>query len=81
MVNVGNSDNPNYLPADVCVVAAGQTIERRLSPEQTAEMIKFACRKPYDNADSIIRDGKKVLAWTGNSTLVSLPAFAEQSDC
>lgn len=39
----------------------GQTIKRRLSPAQTQEMITFACRKPWENGESIVGDGKEVL--------------------
>lgn len=61
MVNVGNKENPSYLPAEVCHILPGQTIKRRLSPEQTAQMILAACRKPWENANSIIGDGRNVL--------------------
>jgi len=61
VVNVGNRDHPSFLPAEVCTVLPGQTIKRRLSPEQTQKMITFACRKPWENAESIINDGKAVL--------------------
>jgi hypothetical protein len=61
VVNVGNREHPSYLPAEVCVVLPGQTIKRRLSPDQTQNMIRQAVRKPFQNADSIITDGKDVL--------------------
>jgi hypothetical protein len=61
VVNVGNRENPSYLPAEVCEVLPGQTIKRRLSPEQTQAMITFACRKPFENGNSIVGDGKAVL--------------------
>jgi hypothetical protein len=61
VVNVGNGDHPMYLPAEVCEILPGQTIKRKLSPDETANMILFACRKPYENANSIIGDGKAVL--------------------
>ena len=72
VVNVGNRENPSYLPAEVCVVLPGQTIKRRLSPEQTQSMITFACRQPWANADSIVGDGKAVLGLnSSNAVLVS----------
>jgi eukaryotic translation initiation factor 2C len=43
------------------MVMPGQTVKRRLTPAQTQEMITFACRKPWENADSIVGDGKAVL--------------------
>ncbi|KAG4427462.1 hypothetical protein IFR05_017056, partial [Cadophora sp. M221] len=61
VVNVGNREHPMYLPAEVCVVLPGQPIGRRLSPLQTQEMITFACRKPWENANSIVGDGRAVL--------------------
>jgi eukaryotic translation initiation factor 2C len=70
VVNVGNRENPNYLPAEVCVVLPGQTIKRRLSPDQTAEMIRFACRKPWENGNSIVGDGKAVLGLNPNQNAV-----------
>jgi hypothetical protein len=66
VVNVGSRQNPNYLPAEVCVVLPGQTIKRRLSAIQTANMITFACRKPWENGNSIIGDGKAVLGLNPN---------------
>jgi eukaryotic translation initiation factor 2C len=73
VVNVGNRENPSYLPAEVCVVLPGQTINRRLSPDQTQQMITFACRKPWENGNSIVGDGKAVLGLnpSPNSILVS----------
>ncbi len=70
VVNVGNQEHPSYLPAEVCVVLPGQTIKRRLSPEQTQQMITFACRKPWENANSIISDGKTVLGLNPSITSV-----------
>ncbi|RDW94415.1 QDE2 protein [Coleophoma crateriformis] len=61
VVNVGNRENPSYLPAEVCKVLEGQTIKRRLSPEQTKNLINFAVRLPAANAKSITTDGKVTL--------------------
>ena len=70
VVNVGTRQIPNYLPAEVCVVLPGQTIKRRLSPDQTANMITFACRKPWENGNSIVGDGKAVLGLNSNQNAV-----------
>lgn len=61
VVNVGNRQNPSYLPAEACVVLPGQPIGRKLGPDETRAMIEFACRRPKANADSIVGDGKVVL--------------------
>ncbi|KZL66534.1 rna interference and gene silencing protein, partial [Colletotrichum incanum] len=57
VVNVGTRENPTYLPPEVGVVVQGQTAKSRLSPGQTQQMIRFAVRKPGDNATSIVQEG------------------------
>lgn len=57
VVNVGNGENPSYLPAEVCVVMPGQNSQSKLDPGQTQQMIRFAVRKPWENANSITQDG------------------------
>ena len=46
---------------------------KKLNPNQTAEMIRFACRRPHLNAKSITSDGLGVLGLdpASNSSLVS----------
>src|SRR4051812_35426868 len=61
VVNVGNSENPSYLPAEACELLPGQVVKRRLDGNQTKEMLDFACRRPWLNGDSIVGDGKAVL--------------------
>ncbi|OQU96381.1 PAZ domain-containing protein [Cladophialophora immunda] len=69
VVNVGSKDRPSYLPAQVCMVIPGQTCNTQLSPSQTQQMIRFAVRKPAQNAMSIVTSGAKMLAVGNNSTL------------
>ncbi|KAI9850709.1 MAG: hypothetical protein M1838_005200 [Thelocarpon superellum] len=61
VVNVGNRQNPIYLPAEVCKVLPGQSSMQKLTPDQTQAMLKFACRKPPENARSIVTDGGQVI--------------------
>ncbi|KAL9131513.1 MAG: hypothetical protein Q9217_000592 [Psora testacea] len=61
VVNVGNKDNPSYLPAEVCIVMPGQSTQSKLDPAQTQQMIRFAVRKPWENANSIIQDGPRTV--------------------
>ncbi|KAI9780847.1 MAG: hypothetical protein M1839_006474 [Geoglossum umbratile] len=61
VVNVGNRQNPSYLPAEVCIVVTGQPSNTKLSPGQTAGMIEFAVRKAAQNARSITTNGASVL--------------------
>jgi eukaryotic translation initiation factor 2C len=50
-----------YTPEEYCMVLPGQSSMKKLSPDQTANMIRFACRKPFLNASSFTLDGPEVL--------------------
>lgn len=73
VVNVGSRSNPSYLIAEACEVLPGQAANTKLSPNQTASMIRFAVRSPGENADAIVENGTKVLGFApqANSTLKS----------
>ncbi|UKZ72568.1 hypothetical protein TrVFT333_000200 [Trichoderma virens FT-333] len=59
VINVGNRENPTYLPLQVCYVLPGQPCNSQLSPAQTQQMIRFAVRRPFENATSIVSKGLK----------------------
>ncbi|KAI9773827.1 MAG: hypothetical protein M1840_006052 [Geoglossum simile] len=61
VINVGNRENPIYLPAEVCAIVDGQPSKTKLTADQTAKMIQFAVRKPAQNVSSISIKGAKVL--------------------
>ncbi|OBT77828.1 hypothetical protein VF21_03237 [Pseudogymnoascus sp. 05NY08] len=67
VMNVGTRANPMYLPVDCCKVIPGQSSMKKLDPDQTATMIRFACRKPHLNAQSITSDGLAILGFNANS--------------
>ncbi|CAI4213970.1 unnamed protein product [Parascedosporium putredinis] len=71
IVNVGTRERPTYLPAEACNVLPGQNANTKLSPEQTQNMIRFAVRKPCDNAESITRDGLRTAGLTSSNPLLS----------
>jgi len=80
VVNVGNKENPSYLPVEACEVVLGQPSNSKLSPGQTAAMIDFSVRKPYMNANSIVNQGADVLGLPAASkTLVRACATVQQS--
>jgi eukaryotic translation initiation factor 2C len=72
VINVGNLDHPMYLPAEVCSVVAGQSFKSGLEPRQTQNMIAYAVRRPWENANSITNDGLSTvgLISPGNQTMV-----------
>ncbi|KAE8153717.1 ribonuclease H-like domain-containing protein [Aspergillus avenaceus] len=61
VINVGSRQRPSYLPAQICDVLAGQPSVAKLSPSQTQQMIRFAVRKPPQNAQSIVTSGLQTL--------------------
>ncbi|KAF2737080.1 Piwi-domain-containing protein [Polyplosphaeria fusca] len=65
VVNYGDTKSPKWIPAELCTVIPGQPARRVLLGEQTRQMIEFAARRPFDNAESIMNSGLKV-AKVGN---------------
>lgn len=70
VVNVGNADNPSFLPVEACVVLDGQACNAKLKPDQTSNMIRFAVRRPGSNALSIVRDGFETAGLTASNPLL-----------
>jgi hypothetical protein len=73
VVNVGTRENPIYLPPEVCVVMPGQSADSKLDPGQTQQMIRFAVRKPADNANSIVHEGLSIVGLTNTNILLVTP--------
>lgn len=72
VLNVGTREKPTYLPADVCSIVKGQPAKAKLSPNQTAAMIRCAVQPPARNALAIKTDGISSLQLhANNGTLVS----------
>ncbi|TWU71451.1 hypothetical protein ED733_001188 [Metarhizium rileyi] len=70
LVNCGNRENPMYLPAEVCVVFAGQPSKSKLDGTQTQQMIRHAVRKPWENAASIVGEGIQTVGLDENSNVL-----------
>lgn len=83
VMNVGTRGNPMYMPVDCCMVIPGQCSMKKLDSDQTATMIRFACRRPHLNADSITSDGPGVLGLdsNSNSNLVISKVVLELNNC
>ncbi|KAJ4984158.1 eukaryotic translation initiation factor 2C 3 [Stagonosporopsis vannaccii] len=60
VVNYGTKENPKWIPAELCTVLPGQLAKRLLLGPQTSEMIRFAARRPHENAGSITGSGLQV---------------------
>lgn len=61
VVNLGSKIKDVFVPAELCEIEAGQTFAGVLSERETAEMIKYACNPPYDNAHAIVGQGLDML--------------------
>ncbi|EOA82417.1 uncharacterized protein SETTUDRAFT_173223 [Exserohilum turcica Et28A] len=70
VINCGNRENPMYLPAEVCVVIPGQPAKGKLDGLQTQEMIRYAVRKPWENARSIVDEGIATIGLDANTNIL-----------
>jgi len=70
VVNCGNREHPMYLPAEVCVVLPGQPSKAKLDSGQTQTMIRYAVRKPWENARSILNEGVSTVGLDENTNLL-----------
>ncbi|KAH7093186.1 Piwi domain-containing protein [Paraphoma chrysanthemicola] len=57
LVNYGTTKDAKWIPAELCSILPGQLAKRLLLGSQTSEMIRFAARRPHQNAESIAGDG------------------------
>ncbi|KAI1777141.1 Piwi-domain-containing protein [Hypoxylon cercidicola] len=69
VINVGSKQRPTYVPAEMLEVIPGQPLRRKTTPDETAQMILFACRSPFANATSLVTVGRKCLGLDGNPKL------------
>jgi eukaryotic translation initiation factor 2C len=60
LVNYGTKENAKWIPAEMCSILPGQMARRLLLGPQTSEMIRFAARRPFENAESITSNGLRV---------------------
>ncbi|KAE8398720.1 ribonuclease H-like domain-containing protein [Aspergillus pseudonomiae] len=79
VINVGTTENPSYLPVEVCEVEPGQPAKAKLSPNQTRNMLNFAVRAPPQNAASIVTTGTRLLGLSPQSP--TLANFGIQPGC
>ncbi|KIJ43810.1 hypothetical protein M422DRAFT_47658 [Sphaerobolus stellatus SS14] len=71
VVDVGTKEKANLLPAHLCEILPNQPFRGKLSEGHTAEMIKFACNPPADNARSIVGQGLGALGFNGTQSLTN----------
>ncbi|KAL2755996.1 hypothetical protein ACRALDRAFT_1064029 [Sodiomyces alcalophilus JCM 7366] len=69
LINLGTKDNPRYIPAERCTIAAGQAVRAKLTGDETTAMLRFACRTPFANAVSITTTARDALGLDNNPEL------------
>lgn len=66
MVNVGNHQNPSYIPVELVQIQRGQPFRGELTTTQRQNIIKFSCRQPPDNFETIRTLGRNIVGISGN---------------
>ncbi|KAI0168998.1 Piwi-domain-containing protein [Hypoxylon sp. FL1284] len=79
VVNMKTRQKTDYVPAELLEVIPGQPLRRKTTPNETAEMIKFACRSPFENATSLVEAGRKCLGLDGGSMLAEFNVTADKN--
>lgn len=68
VMNVGTRDRPVYLPAELCEIIPGQSFSGEPSISQRQNMIKFSCRRPPQNYESIVTGGLDIMGISSGET-------------
>ncbi|KAL1653795.1 hypothetical protein SLS61_003580 [Didymella pomorum] len=81
-VNYGTKEDLKWIPAELCTILPGQLAKRLLLGPQTSEMIRFAARRPAENAESITGPGLQVakINPVANGLNVALSKFGVKVD-
>ncbi|KAK7436896.1 hypothetical protein VKT23_018916 [Stygiomarasmius scandens] len=57
VVNIGTKDKAVWVPAELCEILPGSIYRGKLSDQETAQMIRYACNIPIVNAQHITNEG------------------------
>ncbi|KAL8641325.1 MAG: hypothetical protein Q9226_008650, partial [Calogaya cf. arnoldii] len=60
-INVGSDQRQVFIPSELLTIEPGQQYNKKLSADQTAEMLNFAVRKPAENARRIVEEGASMM--------------------
>lgn len=69
-VQVAPAEKKIFLPMEVCEIVAGQKYMRKLSEDQTVDMIKITCKKPMERLAKI-NSARRDLALDSSAALAS----------
>ena len=74
-ISTKNSKQPNYVPAELCQIEPGQPYVGRLAPQETANMIRYACNVPEVNAQAIVYQGLSQLGLSSDNQSETVNGF------
>ncbi|KAG9315634.1 argonaute-like protein [Chiua virens] len=66
-----NARHPIYVPPELCEILPGQPFRGKLDDQQTTLMLRYACKRPPENAHTILNQGLPVLGLTPNNQKLS----------
>jgi hypothetical protein len=69
VVNIAgpNAKHPILVPPELCEILPGQPFRGKLDDQQTTQMLRFACKRPPENAQTILNQGFPLLGLTPNN--------------
>jgi eukaryotic translation initiation factor 2C len=78
-VNIGSRNRDLFVPAELCDIVPGTAYMGKLDGDETAQMIRHACKDPATNANAIVGQGLPQLGLTpSNAPKGPLQAFGIQ---
>ncbi|KAJ5391403.1 hypothetical protein N7509_006893 [Penicillium cosmopolitanum] len=66
VVNIGNHQRAVYIPSESAWIKKGHVFNGELSTAQRQNIIKFSCRQPPDNFETIRTLGRGIMGMSGN---------------
>lgn len=61
VIDIGSKERTEWVPAELCDIEVGNAYRGRLDGNETAQMIKRACKLPRVNAEAIVGRGLPIL--------------------
>ena len=74
------SKHPIYVPPELCEIGPGQPFRGKLDDQQTTLMLRYACKRPAENAHAILNQGFPLLGLTPNNQILSNFGLAVSHD-
>ena len=63
VVDLGSAKRKIWIPAELCDIEPGNPYRVKLNDRETAQMIRYACNPPKNNAESTVGRGFSALGF------------------